>query len=123
MSERESKNKILVQRIYEELWNQGNLTVVGEIFAQPEGVEKFVKEFLAAFPDLQHTVDEIIAEGNRVAARFSARGTHTGQWKQFAPAGKPIHYTGVTIATIEEDKIIQHHTWWDTMEVVEQISG
>jgi predicted ester cyclase len=123
MSEMENRNKALVRRIYEELWNQGNLTVAREIFAEPEGVEKFVKEFLAAFPDLQHTIEEMIAEGDRVAARFSAKGTHTGQWKQYAPLGNRIYYTGVTIASIAGDKITHHHTWWDTMEVIEQIRG
>jgi len=55
-------------------------------------------------------------------ARFSARGTHTGPWKDHPASGKPIHYTGVTIVQIESGKIVQHHTWWDTHELIEQIS-
>ncbi len=123
MLEVNNKNKALVRRIYAEIWNQGNLAVAREIFAQPEGVERFVREFRTAFPDLQHTVEEIIAEGDRVVVRFSARGTHTGQWKQYPPSGKPIHYTGVTLATIEGEKITHHRTWWDTLELIEQISA
>ena len=123
MSEQENKNKVLVRRIYEEMWNQGDLAVAREIFAEPEGVRRFVEEFRAAFPDLRHTLEELIAEGDRVAARFSAQGTHTGQWKQHAPSGKPIHYTGVTLATVQGGKIIHHHTWWDTLELLEQIGG
>jgi steroid delta-isomerase-like uncharacterized protein len=123
MSEKTAKNKIIVSRVFAEMWNQGNLSVANEIFAEPEGVEKFVKDFRSAFPDLHHTVEEMIAEGNRVVVRFSAHGTHTGQWKQYKATGKPIHYTGVTIAAIEGDKIKHHHTWWDTLEVVEQIRG
>ena len=76
MLEVNSKNKALVRRIYAEIWNQGNLTVAREIFAQPEGVERFVQEFRTAFPDLQHTVEEIIAEGDRVMVRFSARNPY-----------------------------------------------
>jgi steroid delta-isomerase-like uncharacterized protein len=119
----EIKNKDLVRRIYEEMWNQGNINVAKEIFAQPEDVEKFVNEFLSAFPNLQHTVEDMIAEGDQVVARFTAKGTHTGKWKQYPASGKAIHYTGVTIASIVGGKIIRHNTWWDTMDVVEQIKG
>ncbi len=121
MSHTDNKNKALVRRIYEEMWNQGNLDVADEIFAEPEGVKKFVKEFLEAFPDLQHTVGEMIAKKDQVVACFSAQGIHTGRWKQYPASGKPIFYTGVTIATIERNKIIRHNTWWDTMKVIEQI--
>jgi predicted ester cyclase len=123
MTEMPDKNKALMRRIYEEMWNKGDLTIASQIFSRPEGVQRAVSEFLAAFPDLQHTVEEVIAEGDRVVARFSAHGTHTGQWKRFVPTGKPIQYTGITLARIVADKIIEHHTWWDTMEVVEQIRG
>ncbi len=123
MSEVESKNRILMRRIYAEMWNRGDLAVAREIFAQPEGVEGFVKEFLAAFPDLQHTVEEMVAEGNRVAVRFSARGTHTGRWRQYPATGKVVSYTGITLASFEEGKITRHQTWWDTLELIEQIEN
>ena len=85
MSDRNSKNKILMRRIYEEMWNAGNSALATEIFAQPEGVERFVNQFLASFPDLQHTIVEMIEEGDQVAVRFLAHGTHAGQWLQFEP--------------------------------------
>ena len=94
-----------------------------EIFAQPEGVERFVSQFLASFPDLQHTVEEMIVDGGRVAVRFSARGTLTGMWMQFAPTAKSIHYTGVTWVRIVEGMIIEHKTWWDKAGLIEQIEG
>ena len=76
MSDRMSKNKALVRRIYDEMWNQGNPALAAELFARPEGVERFVSQFLVSFPDQQHTVEGMIAEGDEVAVRFSARGTH-----------------------------------------------
>lgn len=121
MSDLTSKNKALMRRIYEEMWNGGDPALAAEIFAQPDGVERFVRQFLLSFPDLQHTIEEMIAEGDQVAVRFSAHGTHTGQWMQFSPTGKSIHYTGVTLARIAGDKIIQHHTWWDKADLIEQI--
>lgn len=118
-----TNNKVLMRRVYEELWNAGNPALAAEIFAQPEGVQKFVQQFLISFPDLQHTVETIIAEGNQVAVRFSARGTHAGPWMEFTPTGKSIHYTGITLARIAGDKIVEHHTWWDKAGLIEQLKG
>jgi predicted ester cyclase len=70
---------------------------------------------------LQHTVLEMIEEGNQVAVRFLAHGTHTGQWLQFAPTNRSIQYTGVTLARISENKIIEHNTWWDKASLMEQL--
>ena len=123
MSDLTSKNKALMRRIYEEMWNRENPSIAAEIFAQPEGVELFVSEFLSSFPDLRHTIEEMIAEDDRVAVRFSAGGTHSGHWMHFAPTGKEIRYTGITLARISGDKIIEQHTWWDKMGLVEQIES
>src|SRR5688500_19790954 len=95
-----SKNKALMRRVYEDMWNHANPAAAAEIFANPEGVERFVGQFLVSFPDLQHTVEGMIAEGDQVAVRFSARGTHSGPWLEFAPTGRPVQYTGVTLARI-----------------------
>lgn len=121
MSETIQFNKRLVQSVFEEMWNASSPSKARTIFAQPEGVEKFVTQFLAAFPDLHHTVEEIIAEEDRVAIRFSAQGTHLGRWKDYPARGNPIHFTGLTLAHIAGGKIAEHHTWWDTYEVIEQI--
>ena len=118
-----SSNKALMRRIYEEMWNGGDPSLAAQIFAHPDGVERFVRSFLLSFPDLQHTVEGMIAEGDQVAVHFSARGTHSGQWMDFAPTGKSIQYTGVTLARIAGDKIIEHHTWWDKASLMEQIRG
>jgi len=123
MSDLTGKNKALMRRIYEDMWNRADPSIAAEIFAQPEGVERFVGQFLLAFPDVQHTIEEMIAEDDRVAVRFSAHGTHTGQWMHSAPTGKSIQYTGVTVARVAEDKIIEHHTWWDKASLIEQIEG
>ena len=121
MSAIASENKVLMRRVYEEMWNGAKPDVAIELFAQPAGVEKFVSQFLESFPDLQHTVEGMIVEGDEVAVRFSAQGTHSGPWLKFAPTGRSIHYTGVTLARIEEDKIVEHHTWWDKAGLIEQL--
>jgi predicted ester cyclase len=123
MSVLASKNKALMRRVYEEMWNQGNPQRAAELFAHPEGVERFVRQFLGSFPDLQHTVEGMLAEGDEVAVRFSAGGTHSGQWLDFAPTGRSIHYTGVTLARIADDKIVEHHTWWDKAGLIAQVES
>ncbi len=123
MSDLTSKNKALMRRVYEEMWNQARVSLAVEIFDRPEGVEGFVSQFLSAFPDLQHNVEEMIAEGDRVAVHFTAQGTHAGQWLHFAPTGIPIQYTGITLARIAGDKIVEHQTLWDKAGLMEQIAG
>jgi steroid delta-isomerase-like uncharacterized protein len=123
MSTRTESNKALVRRIYDEMWNKGEPAAARQLFTGPQGVEKFVVEFLQAFPDLQHTVEEMVAEDERVVVRFTARGTHKGTWKGLAPSGKAVRYSGITLAEIEGEKIIRHQTCWDALDVSEQIEG
>lgn len=123
MSDLTSKNKSLMRRVYEEMWNQHRASLAAELFASPEGVERFITQFLSAFPDLRHTVDGMIAEGDQVAVRFTAHGTHVAHWMHFAPTGILIQYSGVTIARIARHKIIEHYTWWDKAGLMEQIQG
>jgi predicted ester cyclase len=123
MSDVASRNKALMRRVYEEMWNGASPARAAELFARPDGVKIFVGEFLTSFPDLQHTVEGIIAEGDQVAVRFSARGTHTSTWLDFSATGRSVQYTGVTLARIAGDKIIEHHTWWDKAGLLEQIKG
>lgn len=122
MSAQTTKNKALMRRIYDEMWNRANPSLAMALFDQPEGVERFVRQFLVSFPDLKHTVEEMIEEGDKVAVRFSARGTHQRQWLGFAPTGLSIEYTGVTWARIQGAQIIAHKTWWDKAGLIEQIA-
>ena len=122
MSDLTSQNKALMRRLYEDMWNRADPSIASEIFARPEGVKLFVSQFLLSFPDLQHSIHEMIAENDHVAVRFSARGTHRGAWMHFAPTGKSVHYTGITLAHIAGDKIIEHYTCWDKVGLIEQLS-
>ena len=123
MSDVTSKNKALMRRVYDEMWNQGKPAAAAAIFDKPAGVEKFVSGFLSSFSDLQHTVEEMIADGERVVVKFSAHGTHTGPWLNFAATGKAIRYTGLTWARIVDGKIAEHRTEWDKAGLMEQIGG
>jgi len=95
MSE-EEKNKALIQRWFEEVWNQGNSGVIDELLAEDgvihglvdasgqqvrglQAFHEFHNQFRGAFPDIYISLDDIIAEGDRVVARCSVRGKHTGE--------------------------------------------
>ncbi len=123
MSDLTSRNKVLVRRIYEEMWNQSNSDLAAEIFVHPEGVENFLRQFLPSFSDLQHTIDDMIAEADQVATRFTAPGIHSGPWMSFPATGRSIHYTGVTWVRIANGKIIEHETWWDKTGLIDQVTG
>lgn len=123
MSELQDRNRALMRRIYEEMWNQANPQVASQLFEQPEGVERFVSQFLQSFPDLQHAIEGMIAdtESGEVVVRFTARGIHRGPWLDFAPTNKSIHYSGITWARIVNDRIVEHQTWWDKAGLIEQV--
>lgn len=116
-------NRSLIRRIYEEMWNAADPAAARRLFTEPHSVERFVREFLAAFPDLQHTVEDILIDGDRAAARFSAHGTHKAKWREFEASDKPVHYSGVLLSHIAGGKISKHRTWWDKAELIEQIRG
>jgi steroid delta-isomerase-like uncharacterized protein len=123
MSTQSIDNKTIVRRWFEEVWNQGDLAVADEILDRPESVKQYIRTFRAAFPDIRHTVEEMVAEGGTVVARWSAHGTHTGQWHGLAPTNQPVTYAGITIAEIQEGKITRHQTIWDTLAVLEQLGA
>lgn len=121
MSEQMDRNKALMRRVYDEVWNQSRLEVASKLFERPAGVERFVSQFLRSFPDLKHTVEGMIVQDDEIAVRFTARGTHRGQWLEFEPTNKVIEYSGVTWARLVNDKIAEHHTWWDKAGLIEQV--
>ena len=114
-------NKAVVRRIYDDLWNAGHLAVADEIFVNAEGVKRYIHSFRAAFSDLHHTVDELVAEGDTVVARWTAHGTHTGQWHSLAATNQVVTFTGITIAHLVNGKIADHQTLWDTLALLEQL--
>jgi steroid delta-isomerase-like uncharacterized protein len=105
-------NKRLVLRFYEEVWAQGNVEFADQVFAAdyirhdlrpteappgPSGQAQIARAFREAFPDLRWRVDLLLAEGDLVAARWTASGTHTGAWAGVAPTGKRAEFSGVNI--------------------------
>ena len=116
------ENKAVARREIEEIFAQGNLDAAEEIYApdyvghEPtsgdirgiEGAKQFAASYRQAFPDLQPTVEDQVAEGDKVVTRFSARGTHQGATEDFGPpTGKRMEITGITIERFADGKIVE----------------
>src|SRR5918997_3580222 len=72
--------------------------------------EEYVDVFHGAFPDFRVTLEDQIAEGNKVVNRWTVRGTHRGEFQGVAPAGKEVEFTGIHITTINEEGKL-HESW------------
>ena len=128
--------KTVARREIEEIFGQGNVALVDEIIAtdfvgydpaQPEptrgreGVKQSAAGYRAAFPDLTCTVDQQVVEGDTVATRWTASGTHEGELFGIAPTGKQATVTGISISRIVDGQIVEDYTNWDTFGLMVQI--
>jgi predicted ester cyclase len=77
----------------------------------------------AAFPDLQLTVEDIIAEGDRVAVNLTARGTHRGTFQGIAPTGKTVTVSAFEVVRIENGKLVEHWGGPDTLNLLQQLGA
>jgi predicted ester cyclase len=105
-------NKRLVEKFYDEVWAGGNVEFADQVFADdyvrhdlrptqarpgPLGQAQIARAFREAFPDLQWRIDLLFAEGDLVAARWTASGTHMGHWAGVAPTRRRAEFSGVNI--------------------------
>jgi predicted ester cyclase len=77
--------------------------------------------FRDAFPDLRFTAEDIIAEGDKVAARYTMRGTHQGEFMGVAPTGNRIEVTGIDIVRFEGGKMVEHWANSDELGMMQQL--
>jgi steroid delta-isomerase-like uncharacterized protein len=130
------ENKPVARREVEEIYAQGNLDAAEEIYAPDfvghdpasgeiraiEGAKQFAAKFRQAFPDLQPTIEDMVAEGDRVVTRFSARGTHQGETEDFGPpTGDRVEIVGVSILRFAEGKIVEEWVYYDALGLLQQL--
>ncbi len=114
------ENKAIVRRFFEEGPSTGDLAAVDKLLSQNfslhtplpsapgiRGMNDIITACRAAFEHLNVTVEDMVAEGDKVAARFIARGVHKGSFMNLPPTGKPITMTGIEIFRIEDGKIAE----------------
>src|SRR3712207_2975321 len=104
------ENKALVRREQEELWNHtGNLDAAHELFApgQAEAARQEAADFRQGFPDVVSVIENLIAEGDMVAARWSSRATHLGEYAGVSPTGNEVEFTGISVYRIAGGRIAE----------------
>jgi len=130
------ENKAIVRRSFEE-FNKGNLAVFDELYEAnfvghlagmeeirgPEGLKKLVTTFLTAFPDFRITVEDLIAEGDKVVCRSTRTGTHKGEWLGIAATGKKVTWTYISIYRIEGGKIVEEWYEGDYLGLMQQLGA
>jgi len=127
------ENKAMDRRFFEEVWNRGNLAVVDELMssdfkshdptiaAGSAGFKHFVSLFRAAFPDVHITIEDQLAEGDKVVTRWTARGTHKGDLMGIAPTGKQVTVTGINIGRVEGGKFVEGWFNIDDLGLLQQL--
>jgi len=129
------KNKAIARRDFEQVWNKGNLDTVDEIFAADgvghmpgspdihslEGTKQYVTMYRNAFPDIHFTIEDEIAQGDKVVIRWTCRGTHQGELMGISPTGKQCTVTGITINRFSGGKIQESWNSWDALGMLQQL--
>lgn len=133
-------NKALMHRWFEEVWNKGRAEAIDEMFAEdgvahglvdeqgnelygPAGFKPFFANFRNAFPDIEVTIEDAIAEGDKVAVRCRVRGTHQGEGINVAATHLPVDFTGMCITRIEDGKIVEAWNNFDFMSMFQQVGA
>jgi predicted SnoaL-like aldol condensation-catalyzing enzyme len=127
-------NKALDRRYVEEVLNKGNVDVIDEIMAPAyvghtpglpladrDADKGFISMVHAGFPDIQFRLEDQIAEGDDVVHRFTARGTHTGEFMGIPPTGKRAEITGINVNRFKDGKVVESWGILDTLSLMQQL--
>ncbi len=129
------ENKAKQRRVWEEIFNKGDLSVVPELFAPnyvyhgpvgmeykgPEGFRQYMTMMRTAFPDIHLTVEDMFAEGDKVVNRYTGRGTHKGELMGIAPTGKQITIAGMVISRYVGGKQVEAWVSMDLLGMMQQM--
>ena len=124
------ENKAIVRR-FVEAYNKRNLDVFDDLLAPdyfdhtskvgPEGLKQLMNMAFKAFPDLHETIEDIIAEGDKVWVRVKTTGTHTGEWMGIAPTGKKVKSEMVDIYRIVNGKHVEGRFVTDQLNFLKEL--
>ena len=131
------QNKAIQRRIFEEVWNKGDLTVLDRVYAVDvvdhnpppglppgvEGVKQFFRMYMTAFPDTHMKMEDQVAEGDRIVTRWTATGTHKGELMGIPPTGKQVRVSGIIIDRVQGGKIIEYWSFFDQLGLLQQLGA
>lgn len=129
-----AENKTLVHRFVEEFWNQGHMAVADDLMTadavivlpgrgevSKEQFKAFAMSLRGAFPDWHSTPEDLIAEGEWVAERWTGRGTHQGDFQGIAPTGRRVVVPGFVFYRITSGKIVEFRGLFDGLSMLHQL--
>jgi steroid delta-isomerase-like uncharacterized protein len=129
-------NKEIARQAFEKVLSKGNLDLVDTLVADdyvghsplevshgPEDVKQFVTMLRNAFPDMEVTVEDQVADGDKVATRWTCRGTHKGEFQGMAPTGEEITMTGISMFRMANGKIVEEWAIPDMLGVLQQVGA
>ena len=132
------EHKAIARRFVEEVINRQNVAVIDEIIAPdfiehdelppgtlpgPEGQKQYIGMFLAAFPDLHVTIEDLVAEGDKVVLYQTFRGTHRGEFMGTAPTGIQVTFPGVDIVRLAGSRFVEHWSVIDALGLLQQLGA
>lgn len=134
-----TESETVIRRWFAEVWNERNLERVNELWAAegiahglaeggaddvhgPEAFRRFIESMLAEFDDFQIHIEDVISDGDRVAARWVASGNYRGATlAPDIPAGRRVRMTGMTMARVANGQIVEGWNNWDIMGMMRQL--
>ncbi len=125
------ENKAIILSLYE-ADNKKDLTILDEVISPdffdptfklqgPEDYKQFETMLFRGFPDWHETIEDIIAEGDRVWLRFTGTGTHKNEWRGLTPTGKKVKFRGVQIWRIVDGKVVSKDSFLDLLDALKQL--
>ncbi len=128
-------NKDLLRRFYEEVFNKRNLAALDDFYSPdhvdhslppglplgPEGTRQAISVMLLGFPDLHITIEDMIAEGDKVVTRFTTHGTQQGMLGNIPPTGKQVAIQTIEITRIADGKIVEDWGLDDRLGMLQQL--
>lgn len=132
------QNKALVRRLIEEIFNQGNINLADEVFAPDfveheqlppgipdgrEGVKALASMMRSAFPDFKATIDDILADGDKVVIRMTWSGAQKGEFMGIPATGRRMSIGVIDIIRVSEGKFVEHWGQMDSMGMMQQLGA
>ncbi|HEX4945705.1 MAG TPA: ester cyclase [Blastocatellia bacterium] len=130
------ENKTIARR-YVDVWNQHDPAALDTVFAANavrhdpatgvatgiESIRTIMQALLTAFPDLLITIDQALADEDCAILRWTATGTHNGDFQGIPPTGKPINVKGNSVYQCANGKMLAEHSIWDTLGLLKQLGA
>src|SRR5215472_4441259 len=126
--------KQLALQIIQDLWNQTAPALIDTLYAAnctihtrdgvlhgPSGATQLYTAYTTAFPDTHYTIEDVVAEGERVVIRFTFSGTHRGDIRGIAATGKSVAVAGMVLFCFSEGQVIEQRGIWDSLSAMQQL--